>query len=107
MAWRLRMGAGRSAGRFKEGAGISACAPKKETGEVLGRGSRLAVAQPGEAGKMGLTRWGQPVIERGDVRVGRAGDGERGSSWAALGHAEGKGGGTARAVRGLGWASLG
>ena len=101
------MGAGRSAGRFKEGARISTCALKKETGEVLGRGSQLVVARPGEAGKMGLTRWGQPVSERGDVRAGRARDGERGSSWAALGHAEGKGGGMARAVWGLGWASLG
>ena len=78
------MRAGRSVGRVKEGAGISACAPKKETGEVLGRGSRLAVARPGEAGKTGLTRWGQPVSERGDARAGRAGPSMRavvGASW--------------------------
>ena len=59
------MGAGRSAGRFKEGAGISACALKKETGEILGRGLRLAVARPGEAGKMGLTRRARAVSESG------------------------------------------
>ena len=63
-------GAGRSAGWFKEGAGISACALKKETGEVLGRGSRLAVARPGEAGKTDLARRARAVSESG---VGRAG----------------------------------
>ena len=48
--------------------------------------------------------------ERGDGErvcavTGRMG--EKGSSWAALGHAGGKGGGTAWAVRSLGWAGLG
>jgi hypothetical protein len=96
------------AGWFKEGAqGSRHARPIRKAGEHLGQGSRRSVARPGEAGKTGLTRWGQPFSERGDVRAGRARDGERGSSWAVLGHAEGKGGGTARAVWGLGWASLG
>ena len=69
-------------------------------------------------GEEGAARWGQPIRERGDVRADRAGirgegvccdrpNGEKGSSWAALGHAGGKGGGTAWAVRSLGWAGLG
>jgi hypothetical protein len=44
-----------------------------------GRGSRLAVTRPGEAGETGLTRWGQPVSERGDAR----GAGRRPGAWAA------------------------
>jgi hypothetical protein len=60
----LWMGAGRSAGWFKEGAGISACALEKETGGVLGRGSRLAVARPGEVGKTGLARRARVVSGR-------------------------------------------
>ena len=67
------MGAGRYAGRFKEGAGISACALKKETGGVLGRGSRLAVARPGEVGKTGLVRRARAASESG----GRASGGVR------------------------------
>ena len=82
------MGAGRSAGWFKEGAGISACALKKETGGVLGRGSRLAVARLGEAGKTSLTHGvGFSVRERSGTRASAA---ER---WAA---------GSSERVRGLG-----
>ena len=44
-----------------------------------GRGSRLAVTRPGEAGETGLTRWGQPISERGDAR----GAGRRPGAWAA------------------------
>ena len=65
-------GAGWSAGWFKQGAGISACALKKETGGVLGRGSRLAVARPGEVGKTGLARRARAVSESGVGRAGRA-----------------------------------
>ena len=57
--WRLGFGGGDCrwkegagvAGVFKEGMqGISACAPKKETSEVHGRGSRLGVARAGKKG---------------------------------------------------------
>ena len=69
-------------------------------------------------GEDGAARSGQPISERGDVRADRAGrrgegvrsdgsNGEKGSSWAALGHAGGKGGGTAWALQSLGWAGLG
>ena len=55
-------------------------------------------------GEEGAARWGQPISERGDVHADRAGrwgegvrsdgpNGEKGSSWAALGHAGGKGAG--------------
>ena len=92
----LWMGAGRSAGWFKEGARISACALKKETGGVLGRGSRLAVARPGEAGKTGLTHGvGLSVRERSGTRASAAERWAAGSSerWAA---------GSSERVRGLG-----
>ena len=76
------MGAGRSAGWFKEGAGISACALKKETGGVLGRGSRLAVAGPGEVGK---TAWpggpGRSAKAGGSGERGRALCGREAPGW--------------------------
>ena len=88
---------------------------------VAGSGSRRCGAEQrcGRPGREeGAARWGQPISERGDVRVDRVGrwgegvrghgpNGEKGSSWAALGHAGWKGGGTAWAVRSLGWAGLG
>ena len=88
---------------------------------VAGSGSRCCGPEQRRGchgGEEGAARWGQPISERGDVHADRAGrwgegvrsdgpNGEKGSSWAALGHAGGKGGGTAWAVRSLGWAGLG
>ena len=88
---------------------------------AAGSGSRRFEAEQRRGchgGEEGAARWGQPISERGDMHADRAGrwgegvrsdgpNGEKGSSWAALGHAGGKGGGTAWAVRSLGWAGLG
>jgi hypothetical protein len=80
--WAERLGFGRGGcgweqggprGGLKRAPGISACAPKKETGEVLARGSRLAVARPGEVGKTeDLTKGPSCQRASGNGDAGRA-----------------------------------
>ena len=85
--------AGRGAAERSRGAGVTA--GKKELPGGVSLSAREATCMQ---------------TERGDGGEGVRSDGpngEKGSSWAALGHAGGKGGGTAWAVRSLGWAGLG
>ena len=103
VCWRLASGscrarvvhgaAGRGAAERSRGAGVTA--GKKELPGGVSLSAREATCMRTEQGDG----------ERVCAVTGRMG--EKGSSWAALGHAGGKGGGTAWAVRSLGWAGLG